>query len=141
MRMIVFEPDTLRQSKMGSVTGVVYFVFGPGVQFPIAGWNDFVVVVANWWRVALDKISSEQAEVDLLFMDGPYRITAISLGTKLLLRCIEDRQGAGLVHEIVVVAADLKRELHTFASNVSAACKAVGIDSADLDELRRHLQS
>ena len=132
---ILFDPNTLKRSKMGSVTGVVYFEFSPDLQFPGAGWNDFVVVVANWWTAA------GQAEVDFLFMDGPYWVTAVSRGTNLLLRCIEDRRGAGLVYEVVVQVDDLKRELITFARDVSVACKAAGIESADLDELRSHLPS
>ena len=62
-------------------------------------------------------------------------------GTNLLLRCIEDRQGAGLVYEVVVQSDDLKRELIAFARGVSVACKAAGIESPDLDELRSHLPS
>jgi hypothetical protein len=44
---VLFDHDTLRQGKRGSVTGIVYFEFSPEVQFPEAGWNDFVIVVAN----------------------------------------------------------------------------------------------
>jgi hypothetical protein len=95
--------------------------------------------VANWWRGALEKIVEGQAEADLRFMDGPYWITAVSQVTNLLLRCIEDHQGAGPVHEVGVQVDDLKRELLTFARDVSVACKAAGIESADLDELRCHL--
>jgi hypothetical protein len=138
---ILFDPNTLQQSQMGSVTGVVYFEFNPDLQFPLAGWNDFVVVVANWWRAALKQISEGQAEADFLFMDGPYWISAVSRGTNLLLRCVEDRGGAGLVYEVVVQVDDLKRELITFARDVSVACKAAGIESTDLDELRSHLPS
>jgi hypothetical protein len=138
---ILFDPNTLQQSKMGSVTGVVYFEFNPDLQFPTAGWNDFVVVVANWWRVALEQISEGQAEADFRFMDGPYWITAVSQGTNLLLRCIEDRRGAGLVYEVVVHVDDLRREVITFCRDVSLACKAAGIESADVDKVRHHLAS
>jgi hypothetical protein len=136
---ILFDSNTLQQSKSHSVTGVVYFDFSPDQQFPVAGWNDFVVVVANWWRAALEQISEGQAEAKFLFMDGPYWITAVSQGTNLLLRYIEDRRGAGLAYEVVVQLDDLKRELIAFARDVSVACKAAGIKSADLDELRSHL--
>ena len=79
---IIFEPNTLRQSRRrGSVTGVVYFEFSTDRQFPVAGWNDFVVVVANWWRAALEQLREGRAEVDFLFMDGPGWITAVSGGT------------------------------------------------------------
>jgi hypothetical protein len=136
---IRFDRTTLHQGKSGSITGVVFFEFNPGMEFPGAGWNDFVVVLANWWKAALQQISEGKAEAELLFMDGPYRITAVSQGTNLLLRCIEDRRDTGLVYEIVVRVDDLKRELLTFARDVSVACKAARIESADLDGLRRHL--
>src|SRR5216683_4800578 len=50
---ISFDPSTLHQSRSGSITGVVYFEFSPEWQFPSLGWNDFVVVLASWWMVAL----------------------------------------------------------------------------------------
>jgi len=54
----------------------VYFDFD-GVQFPVAGWNDFVVVVTNWWLAALDWLVRDVVtEIKLCFMDGPYWITA-----------------------------------------------------------------
>jgi hypothetical protein len=124
---------------MGSVTGVVYFEFSPDQQFPVVGWNDFVVVVANWWRAALEELIEGQAEVDFRFMDGPYWITAVFQGAFLRFHCTEGRRGAGLQYEVVVQVDDLKRELLTFAWSVSVACKRAGIESADLDELRRNL--
>jgi hypothetical protein len=136
---IRFDRATLHQGKSGSISAVVFFEFSPDKQFPGAGWNDFVVVIANWWRVALEQVGESKTKVDLRFMDGPYWITAVSQGTNVLLQCIEDRRDAGLIYEIVTETDDLKRELLAFALDVSVACKAAGIESADLDELRRHL--
>jgi len=53
---ICFDPGTLHRSRSGSITGVVYFEFSPGRQFRSLGWNDFVVVLASWWMVALKEI-------------------------------------------------------------------------------------
>jgi hypothetical protein len=136
---IFFDPNTLHQSKTGSVTGVVYFEFSPDQQFPGVGWNDFVVVVANWWMAAMEELIEGQAEVHFRFMDGPYWITAISKGTFLRFHCNEDTWGADRSCEVVVQIDDLKRELLTFARNVSAACKRAGIESSDLDPLRGNL--
>jgi hypothetical protein len=108
---IVFDPETLHQSKMGSVTGVVYFEFGPGRRFPCVGWNDFVVVLAGWWMAALEKLVEGQSEVDFRFMDGPYWITAAPQGTCRLFQCTEDRRGADLPYEVMLQMDDLKREL------------------------------
>ena len=136
---IFFDPDTLHQSKMGSVTGVVYFEFSPDRHFPSVGWNDFVVVLATWWMAALEKLVEGQSKVDFLFVDGPYWITATFQGTCVLLQCTQDRRGADLPYEVVVQMDDLKRQLLTFARNASAACKGARIQSTDLDGLRRLL--
>lgn len=138
--IIVFEPGTIHVSKMGAVTGVVYFDFGADRQFPIARWNDFVIVVASWWLSAVRKLSREHQETELRFMDGPYWITLIVQGdSRLLLRCIEDRRGAGIAYEVVVGVEELERELLKFAREVLGACSSAGIETADLDDLRRSL--
>ncbi|XXX75804.1 hypothetical protein WMF30_49960 [Sorangium sp. So ce134] len=134
---IVFDPSTLHQSKMGSVTGVVYFDFGPEQRFPVVGWNDFVVVVAGWWLAALNQITRTGGEIVLRFMDGPYWITVVHQeGSKLLLRCVEDRRGAGAVQSPIVDLDDFVREITGFAKAVSLVCAAAGIESADLENLR-----
>lgn len=136
---IVFDPSTLRQSKKGSVTGVVFFDFGAARQFPGSGWNDFVIVILNWWLAALERLIQGQPKADLRFMDGPYWITAIAHGPSLLLRCIEDRTDAGPPYDVLVRVEDLKRELMTFARQLSNACAQAHIQSAELNELRKYL--
>jgi hypothetical protein len=106
---ISFDPATLHQSRSGSITGVVYFEFGPERQFPSLGWNDFVVVLASWWMVALKEVAEGAPEVKLYFMDGPYWITVVSQEGGLLLRCTEDRRGAGVVYELRAKLGDLER--------------------------------
>ena len=137
---IIFDPSTVHQSKKGAITGVVYFEFGSDRQFPCTGWNDFVVVLANWWKAAFQEIIEGQAEVDFRFMDGPFWITAVSQRTNLLLlRCVEDRREADGVCETTVQVDVLERELRVFARDVSVACKRAGIKSTDLDALRSQL--
>jgi hypothetical protein len=136
---ISFDPSTLHQSRLGSITGVVYFEFDPERQFPSLGWNDFVVVLASWWMVALKEITEGASEVKLRFMNGPYWITVVSQEGELLLRCTEDRRGAGVMYELRVKLSDLTGEIFTFARKVSNACKTAGISSVDLDNMRTAL--
>jgi hypothetical protein len=136
---IIFDSKTLHQSKMGSITAVVYFEFGSEKKFPGVGWNDFVVVVANWWSYELKQIMEGQTKGKFRFMDGPYWIDAVSQQEGLLLRCVEDRRGVGLVYEAVVQMDEFERELRALTRNVSNACKRAGIVSSDLDTLRRSL--
>lgn len=138
---IVFDQSTLHQSKKGSVTGVVYFDFGEERQFPVVGWNDFVVVIAGWWLAALDTISHTKADTVLRFMDGPFWIAVLAEkgSKKVRLQCIEGRRGAGLVQETVVDEAELQRELTAFAQAVSQACATAQIESVELNNLRELL--
>lgn len=136
---IFFDPNTLRQSRLGSITGVVYFDFGVERQFPSLGWNDFVVVLASWWMVGLKEVTERASEVKLRFMDGPYWITVVSQDGGVFLRCTEDRRGAGVVYEFKVELSDLTGEIFTFARNVSDACKTAGITSVDLENMRTAL--
>jgi hypothetical protein len=136
---ICFDPGTLHQSRSGSITGVVYFQFNPERQFPSLGWSDFVVVLASWWIVALREITEGASEVKLRFMDGPYWINVVSQEGGLLLRCTEDNRDAGIVYELKVKPNDLTGEIFSFARKVSDACKAVGISSVDLDNMRTAL--
>jgi hypothetical protein len=136
---ICIDPSTLHQSRSGSITGVVYFEFNPKQQFPRRDWNDFVVVLASWWMVALREITEGASEVKLRFMDGPYSITVVSQEGALLLRCTEDRRDAGVLHEVRVELNDLTGEIFSFARKVSDACKVAGISSTDLNDLRAGL--
>jgi hypothetical protein len=118
---------------------VVYFEFSPERQFPSPGWNDFVVVLASWWMVALKEITEGASEVKLRFMDGPYWISVVSQEGRLLPRCTEDHRGAGVVYELRAKLGDLTWEIFTFAREVSDACKTAGISSLDLDNMRTAL--
>lgn len=136
-----FDPTTLRQGKSGSITGVVYYDFGDGRQFPASDWNDFVVVVLNWWIAALEEVATGTAPVRFQFMDGPYWITATNQGAgTLLLSCTEDRRDAGVLFDVTVNEVDLRRELLSVAGDVSRACASARIESPDLSELRKRLR-
>ena len=138
---IVFDPTSIHQSRLGSVTGVVYYDFGGDQQFPIAGWNDFVVVVANWWLAALEGMTHGTNETRLRFMDGPYWITVVSQGgSAVLLRCVEERTRASVVNEVIVEVDALSRSLKKLANDVSRACAEAHIESHDLDNLRKYLK-
>jgi hypothetical protein len=137
---IIFDATTLSLLN-GSITGVVYFDFDDKDRFPMDGWNDFVVVVACWWLDAFYQLSSGSEMVTLRFMDGPYFITATAENPRtIIMRCIEDRAGAGIVHESRVSMNDLERILLRFSRAVLHSCVKAGIVSKDLGDLIRKLQ-
>ena len=44
-------------------------------QFPMDGWDDFVVVILGWWVVALLRLLRGDSERETVpFMEGPYAV-------------------------------------------------------------------
>ena len=81
-------------------------------------------------------------DVVLRFMDGPYWITlARQDGNVTLLRCIEDRRDAGVVHEEYVDFAEVCNQVRRLARLVASSCVRRGMESSDLDQLRRYLSN
>jgi hypothetical protein len=138
---LIFDPATIHQSRRGgSITGVIYYDFGAGRQFPETDWDDFPVVILNWWIEALEQVGEGSESVKFCFMDGPFWMTAVPEGEdNLLLSCVEDRRDVGIRFEVLVHQGDLRRELMKVARSVSSACASAGIESADLNELRTRL--
>jgi len=133
---IVFDPASLHQSRRGAITAVVYLDFGADQQFPVAGWNDFVVVVAGWWLAALEELAGASREAKLRFMDGPYWIAATRDSDTVRLRCTEDRSGAEASGELVTSWEEFRREVRRLADDAFQACANQGFQSPDLEKLR-----
>lgn len=56
------------------IFGNIYFENDDFI-FPEKDWNDFVVVVVNWWSDSIYKlINNETISEELLFMDGPLSV-------------------------------------------------------------------
>ena len=69
--------ESLELSRSKALTGEICFEVGE-VYFPDQRWNDFVVVILNWWIKAVSRIKNSKNGVseELLFMDGPYLVRA-----------------------------------------------------------------
>jgi hypothetical protein len=58
-----------------NVTGVVYLQIGE-YAFPGPVWSDFPVVILGWWLEGLTQLAQgEVSEIEMHFMDGPYKFT------------------------------------------------------------------
>lgn len=137
---IEFAPTSIHQGSKGSVTGVIYFDFDPTHQFPVFGWNDFVVVLANWWLSALADLMRGADQAQLRFMDGPYWVEVLrTTESSVLLRCVEDRPGNGIVYESTVKIDDLGSCLRKFARDIVTTCAEYNIESTDVSELKRNI--
>jgi len=68
----------------GNVFGIIYFQH-ESMIFPEKNWNDFIVIILNWWSDALLKlIGNESISAELLFMDGPFSVKVNYLDDKTL---------------------------------------------------------
>lgn len=121
---IRFEPDSLRQSRSGSITGVVALTSNAAC-FPEEGWSDFVVVIAGWWLRAIRSLGTgELASQDLDFMDGPFRARVSREGKDhATIEFVHDDLG----HEIVEGSHPLDlgkfaERVHEFAKQVLRVC-------------------
>ena len=139
---IVFDEASLARGtgKSRSVTGVVYYDFS-GFLFPAERWSDFIAVVVTWWLEALEKMGrGTEQEAVLRFMDGPYFLRLIAISDDIVLvKCVEDRSDAGVVHEEHVSLTDFRAQLQRLARQIAWACKQRGWESTDLDALKSHL--
>jgi hypothetical protein len=133
---------SLRQSRIGSITGVLFLDFGEA-QFPERRWSDFVVVVLTWWLETLQSISrADQEPTYLQFMDGPYRVRVSPSGTDgLLMECIEERPSELVVHSSTEDFEKTMREIRGAAEQVLKACIQREWRSNELDRLRELLQT
>lgn len=77
--------ESLALTSRKAITGEVYFE-NNDEYFPEIHWNDFVVVILNWWIEAIERI--EKATVgesdEFLFMDGPYLVRGYKIDQKIM---------------------------------------------------------
>ena len=121
-----------------NVTGDIYFVSDWG-SFPEASWNDFPVIVINWWLEGLARLDDATSSSELLsFMDGPYSIRAdLRSDYEVDLTYLHRDRVVGRAASIPLqTLIDLVR-----AAGLSAvvACDKAGWSSQDLMSLRRRL--
>jgi hypothetical protein len=72
---VVFDPQTIRRSKLGSVTSVFYLILDER-PFPEVGWNDFSEALFSELEVVVGRLADapEGAESEFHFMDGPLSV-------------------------------------------------------------------
>lgn len=126
------EADSLRL-RNNEVTGRIH-VRLDDEAFPEQDWDDFVVVILDWWCRAL---MTDQKRTELGFMDGPdgpfraelTRETAAESEVKLLGRR-QDKVLTGRVSHTM-----LARSVVAASDRVLATCRQRGWTTSDIDRL------
>ncbi len=133
---IRFDPETLRRSSRGAITGLLSLAFD-AILFPAARWSDFVVVVIGWW---IDALRSNDRTVRLRFMDGPYylRVSREAEGYALV-ECIESRRQDIVTGSFRIPFRDLRQHVEEVGRRVLSACAERRWESDDLRTLAQVL--
>ncbi|KAF2080461.1 hypothetical protein [Flavobacterium sharifuzzamanii] len=73
---IIVNPESFNKNRLDSITGEIYFKIND-FSFPEEGWNDFVIVILNWWLCAFKNFHAlNDDSFEMLFMDGPLKVKA-----------------------------------------------------------------
>lgn len=133
----------LRQSRLGAITGRIWFVLD-GEPFPDATWSDFPVVLLGWWIDEIHTLEARSAtQVELCFMDGPFAVVATA-GSEDVVHLEGWRRGgkvASCLGKQDVRLSDLRRELLAAGDAILARCDEIGFQSADVDRLAAALRA
>lgn len=129
--------ETLKISSRGSVTGKIFLEIGE-CEFPSHEWNDFVVVIIEWWATALRKLLKETSSQELIdFMDGPYAVEIRSaLPGKFVVRGL---QGSNRNVEVAVGEVEAMSFIAQFidcAQDVLDSCREKSFSTGDVETLQ-----
>lgn len=122
----------------GQVTGKIFFSF-EGIYFPEKDWDDFVVIIINWWleQVLIAK-SDEDSEIELVFMDGPYSLVVKRKdGNDASIVCLSRNTS---IQEYIVNKADFFDEIYKAAQKLSEKCTIWNWENADTLSLEKNLR-
>ena len=126
---IVTDVKTIQVHPDGGATAVVYWEVG-GVPFPEVGWNDFVLVLFEWWSDAVLRIMRDETTIERLrFMDGPFSLLVEKCGVDLKILLVDGRYGEHAGREIHVAKEELCRAILDSAGGLCRHCRSVGINA------------
>lgn len=91
MIQLIVNPCSVRQSAK-QVFAEIYFQFNHDLFFPEQGWDDFAVVILNWW-IDNSISSCNGAESMCCFMDGSYCFNIKPENDTFNIIFISDRKG------------------------------------------------
>ena len=91
--LLKVEPDSLRRTGKGTISGRVYLQTNKG-GFPGVDWSDIVVAVLCAWLDAINLVSAGSKFQKVHFMDGPYHVELTHEPQGMIsLLLVEDREG------------------------------------------------
>jgi hypothetical protein len=136
-RLVVHASSISFRSTSPATGDVVLLV--DGSPFPMAGWNDFVVVIVGSWISSLLRIVQNTSEIErVYFMEGPYAVDIGPLEDGVIrIRAIERPNRE---HTLIdVLFRPLVESAVSAADQVLMVCGGAGHKSRDSEKLRSAL--
>ena len=132
------DTSTLAMSSSGSITGVVAISVS-GNFFPAPNWDDFPVVILNWWLEPLSRILDGRSNLwNCRFMDGPVLMQIMQLEDDLW--CVTGLHNDSVEFKAKISCRVFIQSLLYAAREVLAACINRGWKSRDIDNLASTLR-
>jgi hypothetical protein len=135
---LVVDPSTISQRASAPATGDISLVVR-GVVFPVAGWNDFVVVILEAWLNALVRIFRHASDAERVhFMAGPYAVDITRLDTGAIqVRALDRPERERSVADVMPLI--LAENAINAAEAVVEFCRARGHRTMDFERLEAAL--
>lgn len=131
--------ESLELTSRKAVTGEIYFESN-GTYFPELHWNDFIIVVLNWWLRVIQKIYISNVGItdEFLFMDGPFLVRGCKVSQETIHMDFIKSQLKG---ETILFSSNCR--IGSFSDSVLATAKKIVAevdnrkwDANELDKLR-----
>jgi len=141
---LIIAPSSFRLSGDGrnsshQVFSEIYFQLD-GKFFPEKSWDDFVVVILNWWiGNILSIVNQKDGEVRCDFMDGPFFFKVSMFGVYFSICFVDNRSDNNkVVFQDKIHALDFMRILRKAANLVLRLAAEIKISHHDLTELKKN---
>jgi len=133
------EPKFFEQSE-SQATGIIFFDFGK-YQFPEVGWNDFVLVILNWWLIALQNIVSGKSDKEeFRFMEGPLYLVLNKIDRdRIVIECFDEASGENAEYSEEYHISDIIEAVISSAKKIEKFALKQGYENNDLREIRESL--
>ena len=130
-------PESFSQRMSGAINGVVWLTID-GNAFPAQQWDDFPVVILNWWLQSLNGLVTNQSKrARCNFMDGPFwfEVKTAQNGELMLRFYRSSKAGDELRMQVRSSLSMIVETMRSAAKTVIDVCKKEGWHSSDLEQL------
>lgn len=138
MFSIFIDTSTLgiRSTMTDNVTGTIALCIDD-TYFPDKGWNDFVVIILDWWLSGMNDYLSKSTDVcECKFMDGGFSFEIQEIGTLWRVRLFKNGYTEPILERESIEEPLIVLKAFTSAANmVIRYCTEFKLSNRDLERL------